>query len=198
MGKISLPAWLSPKTSRRKKFLVESKREFPHTAIKILTLLRESSKGFSPCLLSADVITARYLRPAMHNFHTQINLLWLSVQSHIVYSTTKSSLFFSPCEHYRPTRNSNRHIINQECKFAHILQKKVWSTENAIKITCHKETLCVSIQQRQEKLSGGRKDQHLHSYFHSYQGCQKEKHLNIVFKVSISLLNFFSILPLSD
>lgn len=36
--KILLPAWLFSKTYRRKKCLLESKCEFPYTAIKILIL----------------------------------------------------------------------------------------------------------------------------------------------------------------
>jgi len=38
MEKILLPAWLFSKTYMRKKFLLESKCEFPYTAIKIVIL----------------------------------------------------------------------------------------------------------------------------------------------------------------
>lgn len=57
-----------------------------------------------------------------------------------------SSLFFSPFKHYRPTKNSNRSIINYKCKYTYILQKEVLYAGNAIKITCSKKILCESIQ----------------------------------------------------
>lgn len=114
--KLLLPAWLFPKTYRRKKFLVESECEFPHTAIKTLTWPIWSSKDFFPCRCN----------DSMHNSHTK-PAFPNSLSNHtknIVLQT--SSFFFSPCKHCRPTRNCNRQVIDQECRVAQrILQRKV-------------------------------------------------------------------------
>lgn len=118
--KILLPAWIFSITYRKKSSLLETKCEFPHTAIKTVTLFIGSFKDFLTASslwiqyqhiisgLLCTVFTAKSVFPVTVSYDTKNMVL------------KTSSLFFSLCKHHRSTKNRNGSIINWECKYTRV------------------------------------------------------------------------------